>query len=196
MRQRPPALLAAGLLAALLAIPAAAPAQTAAPAAKEVAVNLDTPAADHSSPAADRAAIPTKNLWRIMIEGGWAMWPLAFCSFLMVTFLFERLVSLRRGRVIPRPFTKRVLEQIREGHLDREQALALCEENRSAVAQAFAGAVRSWGRPTVEVEQAFLDAGERRHQRPATLPAGVPRHLHDRAAVGTVGHRRRHHRML
>ena len=159
------ALLAAGLLAALLAIPAAARAETAAPTAKEVAVNLDTPAADRSSPAADRAAIPTKNLWRIMIEGGWAMWPLAFCSFSMVTFFFERLVSLRRGRVIPRPFTKRVLEQIREGHLDREQALALCEENRSAVAQAFAGAVRSWGRPTVEVEQAFLDAGERATNR-------------------------------
>jgi len=172
-------LLAAGLLAVLLPNPAAR-AQTAAPAAKEVAVNLDSPAAENPPPDTDRAAIPTKNLLRIMREGGMVMWPLAFCSLLMVTFLFERLVSLRRGRVLPRPFTKRFLEQIREGHLDREQALALCEENRSAVAQAFAGAVRSWGRPTVEVEQAFLDAGER-------ATNGLRRYLRVFHAISTVG---------
>jgi biopolymer transport protein ExbB len=45
--------------------------------------------------------------------------------------------------------------------LDREQALKLCEENRSPVAQIFAAAVRKWGKPAVEVEQAVLDAGER-----------------------------------
>ena len=41
------------------------------------------------------------------------------------------------------------------------QALALCEENGSPVAQVFAAAVRKWGRPAVEVEQAVIDQGER-----------------------------------
>jgi biopolymer transport protein ExbB len=173
-------LLAAALLATLLPI-AAGRAHAAAPATSAVAVNLDATTADSPSPeATTHTAIPTSNLWRIMREGGLVMWPLALCSFLMVTFFFERLVSLRRARVLPRPFIKRILEQIREGHLDREQALALCEENRSAVAQAFAGAIRSWGRPTVEVEQAFLDAGER-------ATNGLRRYLRVFHAISTIG---------
>jgi biopolymer transport protein ExbB len=89
------------------------------------------------------------------------MIPILFCSFIMLVFVFERAVALRRGRVIPGPFVKRFLHQLREGQLDREQALRLCEENRSPVAQVFAAAVRKWGKPAVEVEQAVLDAGER-----------------------------------
>jgi biopolymer transport protein ExbB len=63
--------------------------------------------------------------------------------------------------VIPRPFVRRFLEQIREGQLDRAAAAQLCEENGSPVAEVFGGAVNKWGRPSVEVEQAIIDAGER-----------------------------------
>ena len=89
------------------------------------------------------------------------MIPLAICSLMLVTLIFERTISLRRGRIIPRPFVRRFLEQIRGGELDREGALELCEENGSPVATVFAGAVRKWGRPGVEVEQAIIDSGER-----------------------------------
>jgi len=105
--------------------------------------------------------IPTDNLWRILRTGGLLMIPIALCSVLMVAFVFERLVSLRSGRVLPKPFITRILQQIREGQLDREQALILCEENGSPVAEVFAGGIRKWGRPAVEVEQGILDAGER-----------------------------------
>jgi biopolymer transport protein ExbB len=105
--------------------------------------------------------IPQKNLLQIMQAGGILMIPILFCSFIMLVFVFERVVALRRGRVIPGPFVKRFLHQLGEGQLDREQALKLCEENRSPVAQIFAAAVRKWGKPAVEVEQAVLDAGER-----------------------------------
>jgi biopolymer transport protein ExbB len=63
--------------------------------------------------------------------------------------------------VIPKPFVTRLLKQVQDGELDRDQALSLCEDNGSPVAEVFAGAVRKWGRPAVEVEQAILDAGER-----------------------------------
>jgi biopolymer transport protein ExbB len=105
--------------------------------------------------------IPQKNLLQIMKAGGILMIPILFCSFITLVFVFERAVALRRGRVIPGPFVKRFLHQLSEGQLDREQALQLCEENRSPVAQVFAAAVRKWGKPAVEVEQAVLDAGER-----------------------------------
>ncbi|HLA84329.1 MAG TPA: MotA/TolQ/ExbB proton channel family protein [Thermoguttaceae bacterium] len=119
------------------------------------------PAEMNALPAADESPIPTQNLWGIIRSGGVLMIPLGFCSFLLLTFTFERAISLRRARIIPKPFVRRFLDQMRGGELDREAALELCEENRSPVAEAFAGAVRKWGRPAVEVEQGIIDAGER-----------------------------------
>lgn len=105
--------------------------------------------------------IPTKNLLQVFHDGGLLMYPIALCSFILLVFVFERAISLRRGRVIPRPFVKRFIEQVKDGRIDQDQALALCEENQSPVAEVFAAAVKKWGRSCVEVEQAILDAGER-----------------------------------
>lgn len=121
------------------------------------ALAQDSPAAD----AAGAGKIPTKNLLDVMYDGGPLMYPIGLCSFVLFVFVFERFIALRRGRVIPRPFVKRILEQLKEGQLDREKALQLCEENRSPVAVVFAAAVKKWGRTSVEVEQAILDSGER-----------------------------------
>ena len=53
------------------------------------------------------------------------------------------------------------MEQLSEDQLDADEALQQCEKNGSPVALVFAAAVRKWGRPAVEVEQAVIDAGER-----------------------------------
>ncbi|MCS7304045.1 MAG: MotA/TolQ/ExbB proton channel family protein [Thermoguttaceae bacterium] len=105
--------------------------------------------------------IPTRNLWDIMRQGGPLMIPIALCSVIMLALTLERMVSLRRSRVIPKPFVKRFLQQMEDGTLDRDSAIHLCEENGTPVAEVFAAAVRKWGRPSVEVEQAIIDAGER-----------------------------------
>lgn len=106
-------------------------------------------------------SIPTQDLWSIISSGGLLMIPIGVCSFLLLTFVFERTVSLRRRRIIPRPFVKRFVEQLGGGELDRDKALELCEENGSPVSKVFAAAVRKWDHPAVEVEQAIIDAGER-----------------------------------
>jgi biopolymer transport protein ExbB len=106
-------------------------------------------------------SIPTKNLLDMLRDGGILMLPIGVCSFVLLVFVFERTISLRRGRVIPRPFVRRFLEQLRQQELSADEALRLCEENKSPVAEVFGAAVRKWGRPSVEVEQAIIDAGER-----------------------------------
>ena len=111
--------------------------------------------------AAGEATIPTKNLLDVFYDGGPLMYPIGLSSFVLMIFVFERFISLRRGRVIPKPFVKRFIEQLREGQLDREKAVALCEQNKSPVAVVFAAAAKKWGRTAVEVEQAILDSGER-----------------------------------
>ncbi len=102
-----------------------------------------------------------KNLLQVMRDGGPLMIPIGMCSVILLVFVLERLISLRRGRVVPRPFVRRFLQQLRDGQLSVESALELCDKNRSPVAEVFAAAIRKWGRPAVEVEQAIIDAGER-----------------------------------
>jgi biopolymer transport protein ExbB len=113
------------------------------------------------APMVQPASGSTKSLLQTFHDGGPLMYPIAVCSFLLVIFVCERFITLRRGQVIPRPFVARIFEQIREGQLDREDALELCEKNGSPVALVLAGGIKKWGRTAVEVEQAVLDAGER-----------------------------------
>ena len=95
-------------------------------------------------------AIPTRNLFSIVREGGLAMLPLLVCSFMMLVFVFERTISLRRGRVVPGPFVTRFLQQLKEGQLDRDGAIKVCQENGSPVARVFCrggeemGPARRW----------------------------------------------------
>lgn len=105
--------------------------------------------------------IPVRNLLQIFHDGGIMMYPIALCSFVLMVFSFERFIHLRTGRVIPRPFVKRLIEQLQQQQIDREEALELCEKNPSPIASIMASAVKRYGRPSVEVEQAVLDAGER-----------------------------------
>jgi len=117
--------------------------------------------AETRSRAARSAQVPTTDPIAMLQRGGPVMYVLAFCSVVGLAFVFERLMALRRSRVIPKAFVTRFLQQIREGDLDRERAMAVCQDNSSPVAMVFGGAVRKWGRPAVEVEQAIIDSGER-----------------------------------
>jgi biopolymer transport protein ExbB len=55
----------------------------------------------------------------------------------------------------------------------------LCEENGSPIATVFAHGLRKWGKPSVEVEQAIIDGGERQ-------VAQLRNHLRVLNAVATV----------
>ncbi len=122
------------------------------------------PAAELTAPPSAQGnaeAIPTRSLLDMIIAGGPLLAPILISSFVLGLVTFERLISLRRGRVLPRPFVKRILHQLREGSIDRDEALERCHENSSHVARVMAAAIRKWGKPAVEVEQAVLDEGER-----------------------------------
>src|SRR5207249_3206151 len=124
--------------------------------------------------------IPEKSLVKIFERGGPLMWPLLFCSVVMMVFVFERAICLRRGNILPRPFVTRFLLQLEDGQLTQAEALKRCEENSSPIAQVFAAAVRKWGRSSVEVEQAMIDAGER-------VAATLRRNLRVLNTIHTVG---------
>lgn len=111
--------------------------------------------------AAAGPVVPTRSLFEMLLAGGPIMIPIMLASFLMLLIVFERFISLRRRRVVPRLFIERFLLQLREGALDRTDALERCEDESSHIARVFAAGIRKWGKSAVEVEQAVLDEGER-----------------------------------
>ncbi|MFT5300328.1 MAG: biopolymer transport protein ExbB [Mariniblastus sp.] len=134
---------------------------------------FDTPGPEVATPAvqtgldadAGQSVIGPRRLTDIVKSGGPLMIPIGVCSFILVVFVFERFISLRKGRIIPGPFTKRFLEQLREGDLNVDSATTICDRNKSAMAVVFRAGIQKWGRPAVEIEQAVLDEGERASNR-------------------------------
>ena len=104
---------------------------------------------------------PSTSLLDTLLGGGPLMWPIGLASVVMGVCVLERLVALRRRRVVPKRFVHCLLSQVEERSLDRGGALELCEDNGSPMARVFAAGLRRWGRSAVEVEQAILDEGER-----------------------------------
>lgn len=117
---------------------------------------------DLNVPVSKRAqtSIPREPM-EVLRALGLFLYPLAACSIVVVWFSVERLVLLRKGRVIPKPFVKRFFEHLEQGKVDAKGALRLCEENGSPIAMILAHGLRKWGKPSVEVEQAIIDGGER-----------------------------------
>lgn len=109
-------------------------------------------------------AVASKSLFDLFIQGGVLLWPILLASVLMLVVALERVVALRRSVVVPKPFIKCFLSQIREGE-GQDGALVLCEADNSHIAQVFEAGVMRWGKSAVEVEQAILDEGERAANR-------------------------------
>ena len=83
------------------------------------------------------------------------VWALGACSIVAVGYTLERLVALRKGRVIPRDFVQRFSERLSSGKLDRDRAIELCKANDSPMARIFLHIVRYWGQPAVVIRQAL-----------------------------------------
>lgn len=109
---------------------------------------------------AAKELIPTDPV-ELFLAGGYLMWPILGSSIIALWCAVERMIVLRRARVIPRAFVDRFVKHVEGGKLDQEQALKLCERNGSPMAMVFASGIRKWGKPSVEVEQAIIDGGER-----------------------------------
>jgi biopolymer transport protein ExbB len=79
---------------------------------------------------------------------------MAACVGLGLYVVLERLVRLRRRKIMPAAFTARFLDRLHEGKLDCGQALDHCELNPSPAARVALAAVRRWGRPAADLERA------------------------------------------
>jgi biopolymer transport protein ExbB len=105
-------------------------------------------------------AKPSAEVGRRTILGLFAranpmVWLLAVCSVVTLGFALERLVALRRERVIPREFVDRLLERLSSGKLDRDRAAEVCRAHESTAARVFAMIISYWGQPAATIRQAI-----------------------------------------
>jgi len=133
-------------LALALAIPPSAQAQEAPKGAAEPGA-APAPA---SAPGVGRASIVS-----LVSKANPMLWALALCSVVAVGYTLERMVALRRNRVIPRDFVNRFLERLGTGKLDRDRATELCRSNDSPTGRVFGHVVRYWGQPASTIRIAL-----------------------------------------
>lgn len=130
-------------LAAALALPAIAWAQSAPPVAT-------------TQPGGVNTGIPVIDLF---FKGGFFMYPLAACSVLAVAIIIERFLALRRSQVIPRRFMPGLKNVWRDVQADRGRALEYCRQHDSPIARMIAAGIRRLPRGIPAAEKAIEDAG-------------------------------------
>lgn len=98
------------------------------------------------------------SILELAVKGGVVMIPIAACSLVALALAIERLVTLRRARVIPPGFVDGAAAALDQGP---QRALELCRTAPSPIARIFEAALRRWDRPLEQVEKHVAEAGAR-----------------------------------
>lgn len=114
-----------------------------------------------AGPASPKVSIDVFDPRQVMERGGPLLWPILVCSIVTVALGLERWISLRRARVVAPKFSRKFLDELRGGRLDRATALEVCRHNGSPMAAVFEEGLKHWGRPRVEVRAAVDEVGMR-----------------------------------
>ena len=111
-------------------------------------------------------AVPTESVevqsvWDFVLKGGPMMIPLGFCSLLALGVIVERLISLRRSRVIPPGFLDGLAAQLNGDSNGYDRATEYCRQNGSPIANILAAGMGSFSRSIEVIEKRITEAGER-----------------------------------
>ena len=117
------------------------------------------------------------SVWDFAVKGGVLMIPIALCSLVAFAIVVERLLSVRRSKVIPVGFLPELRASVRTG--DTAAAIAYCTAQPSPIARVCEAGLRNWRRPLEQVEKCISDAGARemvhlrKHMRSLSVIASI-----------------------
>jgi biopolymer transport protein ExbB len=114
----------------------------------------DPPAAAKSG----QVGVGRASLVQLVRQANPLLWPLVLCSVVALGYTLERLIALRRSRVVPGEFVDRFVERLASGKLDRERAAELCRANESPAARVFERIVHGWGLPAAQIREGAAGA--------------------------------------
>ncbi|MGA2030983.1 MAG: MotA/TolQ/ExbB proton channel family protein [Thermoguttaceae bacterium] len=135
----------------------------------EAALAEGEPGKKDAAPA--EAKVAQFNIIEVIRKGGVHMWAVYFIlllSVVAVAFAFERLLGLRRSRVVPRDLIvglKKLANPGSKTPFDPRRAMKLCQQYPSSAATVIKTILQKTGRPVAEIEHAATESGEREATR-------------------------------
>jgi biopolymer transport protein ExbB len=90
-------------------------------------------------------------------KAGPLIWPLGLCSLVAVTIIIERMIALRRGRILPREIVE-VVEAVRPAG-DLTVPIAVCRRNPGVLSNIMRTGLEQAGQPWEVMRDAVLDVG-------------------------------------
>lgn len=94
----------------------------------------------------------------IIQAAGWPIWPLLIASGVALALIVERLLSLRRSRVLPERLLEEALKAQKNGKAGPEAIAAL--ERNSPLGRVLAAGLRASGRSKEEMRESMEEAGQ------------------------------------
>lgn len=127
------------------------------------AADAGAPAAVAAGESVQQAAssAEVKSVWDFVVKGGIMMVPIGLCSLLAVTVFIERLISLRRRKVIPPSFLPGLRKHLNGDLSNPVRAVKYCQKNSSPVARVFEAGLKRLGGPIELVERHINETGQR-----------------------------------
>jgi len=117
--------------------------------------------------AAAQASVPTVGIdfFTLLLKGGVFMIPIAIVSLFAVTFIFDRWIGLRAGKLFPSKLRKGIQQLVRQGDVDPRAIYKLCIDTPSAAATIIRSMVLKTGRPQSEIQSATSETVQREVDR-------------------------------
>ena len=82
-------------------------------------------------------------MFSIILAAGWPIWPLLLASIIAVALIIERLVALRRTKILPEGLLQRVVAEYRQGGVN--DAMLTNLESQSPLGRVLAAGLRNVG---------------------------------------------------
>jgi len=101
------------------------------------------------------------DLFPLVAQGGWMMWPIVACSLVAMAIIFERSWALfiRSGRIIPRSLLDEVETLVDQGRV--EEAVVACRKDGSMMSRVLLAGLHQYGSERAVIRESIEDAGRR-----------------------------------
>lgn len=96
-------------------------------------------------------------MFSIILAAGWPIWPLLFASIIAVALIIERMVALRRSRVLPAGLLQRVVAEYRQGAVN--EAMLNNLEAQSPLGRVLAAGLRNVGSTREVMRESIEEVG-------------------------------------
>ena len=120
-----------------------------------ILLQISTVATDTTGMAAQDTG--SVSLWELLMNGGWAMIPIAILSLLAVYIFVERLLTIRRAAQTPNQFSEKIKQLVLNG--DINGARLLCNQSDTPVAKMLEKGLSRIGSPLKNIEVSIENVG-------------------------------------